>query len=291
MMQVSRRHFLKTSTTLAAGLFFGDSLIESFKKKQRLALQLWSVRDEMKKDVRSTIKRVSAIGFKDVEGFGYDKGKIFDMTPKSFSTLLADNGLRMPSSHYVVTSNDISDTGVVTKEFAKLVEHSLSMGQKYLISPWVIDADRKDADTLKAFVAKLDKVGEYCRKQGIQFGYHNHWFEFDKIGDELMYETLLKGTDPKNVVFEMDVCWVTQMNQDPVEWLNNYAGRFELLHMKDLKSKDKRETAIIGEGIVNFDDILSNSKGIKHFIVELEHYKGNSLDDVTVAFKNLQAKF
>jgi sugar phosphate isomerase/epimerase len=118
---------------------------------------------------------------------------------------------------------------------------------------------------LETMAAYLNAIGAKCREAGLRFGYHSHSHEFQKVEDTTMMDWFIAHTDPENVFFEMDVYWAVVGGASPVEYMNNYAGRFELLHIKD-----KHE---IGQsGMVGFDAIFRNMQksGTRAFVVELE---------------------
>lgn len=290
----SRRDFIKNTTSLAAGAALLPNF--AFKGEEKpIGIQIWSVRDAIKEDLEGTIEKIARAGFNYIEGFSYENGAWFGRNPKDFRNLLKDWELKMPSSHLVFKSAEHWDAKnkTVSDSWKKAVEDAKLVGQRYLISPWTDDADRKDYDTYRAFCDKLNAAGEYGKTMNLRFGYHNHWFEFDKIGNEMMYDILLKNTDADNVCMELDVCWVTYAKQNPVEWFKKYPKRFELLHMKDME--DGAETiadasCIIGKGVVDFEDIIANAAkgGVKMYIVELEKYEKSSVEDVKVCYKNLR---
>ncbi len=290
----SRREFVKNAASLALGAAIMPNL--AFKEDEKpIGIQLWSVRDALREDFDKTIEKIGRMGYNYVEGFGYENGTWFGKNVKDMRVILKDWNLKMPSGHIVFKGgthfNDKTKT--VSDDWKKAVEDAAKVGQRYLISPWMEDADRKDLDTLKQFCDKLNKCGEYCKTMNVKFGYHNHWFEFEKIGGEVMYDVLLQKTDPQFVTMEMDVCWATFMKQTPSEWFKKYPKRFELLHMKDLvdgAEKHEDATCIIGKGVVDFEDIIKNASkgGVKMYIAELENYEKTSVDDVKVCYKNLR---
>lgn len=130
---------------------------------------------------------------------------------------------------------------------------------------------------LKKTCEYFNAVGEKCNKAGVRFGYHNHYSEFKNIPgtDQIIYDYMVKNTDPKKVTFEMDVYWIYKGGQQAVDYFNKYPGRFELLHIKDAK-----ELGASGE--MDFKPIFENAKkaGAKLFIVENEQYNFPPLESV-----------
>jgi sugar phosphate isomerase/epimerase len=113
--------------------------------------------------------------------------------------------------------------------------------------------------------AYLNEIGRRCNQAGIRFGYHNHAHEFEKVAGTTMMDYFIANTDPQNVFIEMDVYWAVVGGAAPVEYMQKYPGRFELLHIKDKKE--------IGQsGMVGFDAIFRNFKkaGTTAFVVEME---------------------
>jgi sugar phosphate isomerase/epimerase len=261
-------------------------------KTTPIGLQLWSVRDALAKDAVGTLKAISKQGYKFVEGFGFNDGKWFGLTPKEMKKTLADLGMTMKSSHQSMTTKNYNkSTKQLDDEFKKAVDAALEVGQKYVINPYMADEDR-NKESLLVLTEMFNKAGEYCKARGLRYGYHNHDFEFTtRIDDAPLYRMLLDNTDPKLVCFEMDMCWVVCGKYNPVDWFKLYPGRFELSHIKDLTDQVKHETAIVGTGMVDFKQIIANQKeaGMKYWIVELENYTPNgSVVDVGVSYKNLR---
>jgi sugar phosphate isomerase/epimerase len=284
---MKRRDFVKNASLTAAALAFPGAMTAMKGKKGHLGLQLYSVRDDMKTDPKGTLKKLATIGYKEVEGAGYNNGKFYGFTPKEFKSILLDNGLTMPSGHTGFTSDNMVAQGL-NDNWKKTVADAAEVGQKFVISPWMADKDRTP-DGLKKLCEGFNRAGEYGKTMGQGFGYHNHDFEFKKSGEELIYETLLKNTDPKLVTMEIDLYWVVYAGSDPFDWFKKHPGRFELYHVKDLAKTEKRETVEVGEGSINFAEIFKMDKlsGAKYHIIELEDYKTTPLQGVEVCYKNL----
>lgn len=284
---MKRRDFVKNAS-LAAAVMAVPGAWETLKgNKGHLGIQLYSVRDDMKTDPKGTLKKLASFGFKEVEGAGYNDGKFYGFTPKEFKTILADNGLTMPSGHTGFTSDYMTANGVNDK-WKKIVADAAEVGQKFVISPWMADKDRTP-DGLKKLCEGFNQAGTYGKSMGVAFGYHNHDFEFKKSGDEVIYETLLKNTDPKLVTMEIDLYWVVYAGSDPLDWFKKHPGRFELYHVKDLAKTAKRETVEVGEGTINFAEIFKYDKlaGAKYHIIELEDYKRTPIEGAGICYTNL----
>jgi sugar phosphate isomerase/epimerase len=281
---LNRRSFLQTSALAGTALFLSPSLFANNKSsKKNIGIQLYSVRDEMKKDPLDTLKKVAEMGYKNVEHANYINGKFYGYEPKEFRKVLDDLGLLMPSGHTVMggqhwdaAKNDFTDV------WKKTVEDAALLGQKYVISPWLDINLRKNFDDCKRFMEVFNKSGELCKKSGMKFGYHNHDFEFSlRLTSVKVYDIIMQNTDPNLVVQQLDIGNMYNGGGRAVDLLKQYPGRFELMHVKDeIKGeKEAYESTILGTGIIGVADVLklaAKSGGTTEYIVEQESYQGKS---------------
>jgi len=284
---MNRRKFIQNSgLALASSLYLSESLFASLGPKHAwMGLQLYSVRDDMHKDPMATLKKLSEMGYKQLEHANYSDGKFYGYAPLEFKKIMDDLGMRVISGHSVL-SDKFWDSG--TKQFndhyKKTVEDAAILCQKYLISPWLDESLRKDYDSLVQFLEIFNKAGELCKKSGIQFGYHNHDFEFkNSLKDKLVYEIILENTDSKLVAQQLDVGNMYGAGGRASELLKKYPGRFESIHIKDeIKSSgrgemnDGYESTILGKGILDMKVLLDEMKekgGTKLWIIEQESYQ------------------
>lgn len=283
----SRRKFIKQTTIALAGVALASNKVFSMTKasKERLGLQLYSVRDDMKTDPSGTLKKVSAIGYKYVEHANYVDGKFYGYTPVDFKKVLSDLNLDMISGHCVMTMKHWDDaTNDVTDAWKKTVEDAATVGQKYVVSPWMDEKARTDMDLLKKFMMMFNKSGELCKAHGMKFGYHNHDFEFTtKVGDENLYDYILKNTDSNLVAQQMDIGNMYGAGGRALDILKAHPGRFELMHVKDEipstgggEMGDKFESTVLGKGVVGTKEIVDYARkhgGTTQFIIEQESYQ------------------
>ncbi len=292
---MERRQFVKNASLAVTGALLATPNLD-FAKRNRFGIQLYSVRDDMKKDPLSTLKELAKMGYDYVEGYGYNNRKwqgAHDVN--QMKMWLAESGLTMPSAHFVLKSSDYDKTkGDFTDNFKRTVDDALAVGQKYFVSSSIVKEDMKDLDAFKNLCDVMNKTGELFHKNGLKLGYHNHEFEFDKLGNETMFDVMLKNVEPENLTIEMDMGWVVYANENPVEWFKKYPKRFELSHMKDGNKRgnsDKKHTScIIGKGDVDFKGILANKKlaGLKMLIVEIEDYVVSPLADAKACLDNFK---
>ena len=284
-----RRQFLKTSALAVAGtLALPDFLKAGPNYPQKLVgLQLYSIRDDMHKDPLGTLKQLSGMGYRYVEHASYTNRKFYGYEAKAFKKILDDLGMKMPSGHTVFNSQHWDAT---KKDFTDVwkytIEDAATCGQQFVISPWLEEGKRKDADTLKGFMEVFNKNGELCQKSGMKFGYHNHDFEFSqKLGDRTVYDIMLGETDPKLVMQQLDIGNMYNGGANAVDIVTKYPGRFESWHIKDEITSpggaghEKYESTILGKGIVPVKDVLAiavKAGGPNQFIIEQESYQGKT---------------
>ncbi|QEC77104.1 sugar phosphate isomerase/epimerase family protein [Mucilaginibacter ginsenosidivorax] len=280
----TRRSFIKTSAMLTAGLLAAPNLF-AYDKKQ-IGLQLYTIRDAMAKDPAAALAKVAKLGYNTVEGATYTGTELFyGMNAKGFASLLAKEGLTMPSAHYRLGEeqvNGASQIGTILNDWKRAVDDAAAVGAKYMVCAYLSQSERGDAEHYKKVAGLLDVAGQTCKNSGIQLCYHNHDFEFIQDNGQYPYEILLTTTDADNVKMEMDLYWMTKAGQDPIAFFNKYPGRFPLLHMKDMDSTPEKKFTEVGNGIIDFKKILAQSKkaGVKYFFVEQDICPGDPFDSI-----------
>ncbi len=246
-----------------------------------VGLQLYTVRQELARDFDGTLKQVADIGYREVEAAGY-----YNKTAPEFLRSLRAVGLRMPSAHYSMSQ---LQTGLRQQiDFAK------QLGLEYMIcpGPGLPPHRRRHSSGRRRFVMTLDdwkwnadqfnKIGAETKKAGIQFGYHNHFIEFKKIDGKVVYNQLLRWTDPELVKFEIDIGWMVYAGADPIDYMTRYPGRFPELHIKGVKKGynpsarrgHEFPTAELGRGKIDWKRIfaVAPKAGVKHYYVEQESF-------------------
>jgi sugar phosphate isomerase/epimerase len=275
---MNRRTFLSSSTIAVTGSLLAAGFNEiSARTISKVGVQLYTVRDQMKNDLEGTIASIAALGYKEVEFAGY-----YNRTPQQIGEILKKNGLTAPSTHMPI--NALRD------DLNKTVETAAAVGHKFLICPYLMEPERKTMDQYKQHAALFNKAGEACKKAGIQFGYHNHDFEFLKFDGQIPMDVLLAETDPKLVQIELDLYWITKAGHDPLAYFARHPGRFPLVHVKDMDKTPKQFFTEVGRGSIDFKKIFAQSKkaGIKHYFVEQDMCPGNPLDSLKISVDYLR---
>jgi len=302
----SRRNFLRLSATGAMGAFAlsqyafkaaSESASSAVDPKTfGIGLQLYTIRDAMAKDVPGSLKKISDIGIKNLELASYANGKFYGYEPSEFKKIVTDLGMEIISSH-----TQVEALGITLDNAKKMAEDHAKIGVKYCIQPWVVEEARTTLDSYKKMAAEWNKVGGIMKEHKIQFGYHNHNFEFDKVEGKIpYYDVFMVELDKDLVTMELDLFWATKAGQNPVEMFKKYPGRFQLFHMKDMFTKEApfykpttNDFAPVGAGLINFTEILAAKKiaGMKYIFVEQDSTKdGKPFEAIQTSVTNLTTK-
>ena len=293
----NRRKFLQQTGTFALSalllprLGHAANLFEP-KASTPIGLQLYTLGDLMTTDAKGTLQKLAAIGYKEVESAGSQKGNFYGFTPKEFSAMVKDAGMHWRSAHVggapfstaqimkmAKTADDSAriqkmvermknrpKTANLKENFQELADNAAEGGLSYLVCSSI---PVNTMDEIKTAVEVFSKAGEACKKNGVQFAYHNHQTEFDQIEGNRPFDYILNNTDKDLVKMELDLAWATKAKQDPVELFKLHPGRYPLWHVKDL-DKTTMMPAEVGSGVVDFPRIFANAKesGMKYFFVE-----------------------
>src|SRR4051812_6659788 len=237
--------------------------------KGPIGLQLYSLREQFKKDVPGTLDEVKQFGIKNVELAG-----TYGMSPEQFRDELHKRGLVPISAHYGFEKYR-DDVESVAKE-AKI------LGLKYVGCAWIPHTGDFDEKTCREAAAVFNKAGEALAKQGLKFFYHTHGYEFQPHGDGTLFDLLIKETRPEHVTYEMDIFWIVHPGQDPVKLLQKYPQRFQLMHLKDMKKgtktglltggSDVNNDVTLGTGQIDLPAVLGAARraGVKWYFIEDE---------------------
>ncbi len=273
---MNRKHFIKISSgaalSVAMSSCFGSKSSAGKGTIKNLGIQLYTLRDSFPTDPKGILKQLASFGFKEVESYEGPHGIFWDMKNKELKKYLNSLNLSMVSSH-CDHKND----------FERKAAEAAEIGLKYLICPWI--GRQRSLDDYKRAAEEFNKAGEICQKNGLRFAYHNHDYSFRIQDKEYPQDIIMKHTDPALVDFEMDIYWVVTAGQDPVEWMKKYNWRFKLCHIKDRKKHtpykegESNQSCIIGDGSIDFKNILAQAKnlGMKHYILEQESYEKEPL--------------
>ena len=259
----------------------------------KVYIQIYSVREPLMKDFEGSIRKLSEMGYAGIEYAITYGGKSAAETKKFLGELDLD-----PISSHVSIEKSAAD-----------IPFMAEIGGRYIICP---SYRFKTKDEALVLADKLNALGAECAKYGMKYGYHNHTGEFAVDGGKYLLDYVIENTDPKNVVFELDVGWCETAGVKAVDYINKYAGRFELIHakeagkvvgvenpmekfkpeigpdgrpifteeMKAVMLERQKMNVPTGTGMIDWSLIkkTADAQGAKAYIVEREwDYKGNDI--------------
>lgn len=286
----TRREFLGSAGMMAlAGMAMPRLFIQDKPVKpanSQIGLQLYTLGNLMTEDPVGTLKKLAEIGYREIESAGSQKGNYYGYGP------VKDTGMTWRAAHVggapfsierilkmAKTAEDSARinkmmdqfknraaTPNLTDNYQQLADEAAEGGIKYLVCASIPVGSM---DEVKRAADVFSKAGEACRKNGVEFAYHNHQTEFDIVDGQRPFDYILNNTDEDLVKMELDLAWATKAGQDPVQLFGLHPGRYPLWHVKDL-DKVNRNPAEVGTGIVDFKRIFDNAgkSGMKYFFVE-----------------------
>jgi sugar phosphate isomerase/epimerase len=291
---VSRRSVLKTAAAsiTAAALWNSAPWLMANPLGLPIALQLYSVRDQLPKDYPGTLRQLHAIGYREVEAAGF-----FGRSASDVKHAMDQAGLRCVSAHYSFSQ--------LAPHLDEVIPFGKALGLEYIICSWPGQSDASRAKSGGADVDvramtlddwrwnadQFNRIGERVNAAGIRFGYHNHTEEFRVKQGVVVYDELLRLTDPAKVTMEMDCGWVVVGGKDPADYLARYPARISMLHVKDFtlhaahaSDSDAPPSAELGRGSIDYRRIFQAAqKGtIQHAFVEQEEFDIPPMDALKI---------
>ncbi len=284
---LSRRSLLGAAAALTAGATLGGRATWAAPARRPLGIQLYTLMTLLDADFEGTVAKVAKMGYKEVETLGS-----FGRDPAYVHEVFQKYGLVSPSQHimppglYEVFDDGVAgriDRATFERKFIEAFDFDHVEGlidacakqavvqqQKYIV--WQISwpSQLQSLDQIKQLIAALNRAAKAAHDRGFQLAYHNHDQEFKKVGGDVPYDLILKGTDPDLLKFEMDLAWATKAGVDPVAYFHAYPGRFKMLHMKDVAADGSVRDP--GTGLVDFKRIIPAAEmaGVEHFFVEYD---------------------
>jgi sugar phosphate isomerase/epimerase len=273
---VSRRTFIQQTVALGTVAALATSAssfaASSERRKYAMGLQLYTVRDPMAADPVGTLKKIAAMGYQDLETYGYDarERKYYGFKARDFKPVLRDLGLTTSSGHYDFAPFMHQPIEALDAYVAQCIEGALALDQKFITWPW-LDEQSRSIDAFKKVAQRLNRVGEQVTRAGLRFAYHNHDFEFIPHDGQRGYEIILRETDPALVKLQIDLFWAAHSSPwSPHELFTKQPGRFVMWHIKDMDKKDRNRYTELGNGTIDFTKIMPDAQlaGLEYYFVE-----------------------
>ncbi|MCB0635329.1 MAG: sugar phosphate isomerase/epimerase [Lewinella sp.] len=274
-----RRSFLQAAGILAVGTVapLKTSGCGNHQRVKSIGIQLYTIRDIMNRDPDEGLALVASLGYDYVEGAGYEAGSMYKLSPWAFKGLLSKYNLTMPSGHFSWEwmYNDID----------RVVETAVTLEHAYVVLPYWPE-DKRTPEGYDMLLGILKTAGRACQREGLQFAYHHHAFEFDPLPDgKIPFDMILAETDPDLVKIELDHYWLAKAGKDYAAYFRQYPGRFPLWHVKDMDNTPEQFFAAVGNGVLDWPAIFRQSEtaGLDYFFVEQDNTREHVLIEEQIA--------
>jgi sugar phosphate isomerase/epimerase len=236
---------------------------------QTVSFQLYSARNFP--PLSDVLKTVGAAGYKQVEGYGALYAALDDAALAALKADMDKSGVTMPSAHFSLD--------LLENDPARAVHIAKTLGIKSIYCPYIAAEDRPtDAAGWRAFGERLEKAGKPFRDAGLDFGWHNHDFEFVALADGSIPQDHIFAGGP-NLSWEADIAWVIRGGADPFAYIEKYGKRITAVHVKDIASTgentDQDGWADVGHGTVEWAKLFKalSATSAKYYIVEHDNPK------------------
>lgn len=313
---MNRKDFIKSAALLGASLGVSNSLLaNAFKanKLSRVGVQLWSLPKLLESNFEETIIQIAEIGIKELELYGpfpfsdsraktrwdgmasllgFSASGYFGKTPEHFIEVLNSSRLNVPSIH--------TDLHTLESNMSGLGKAARQLNSTYAVLPAIPEEFRPDLKGYEDMAKRFNTIGRTAKEEGIRFAYHNHGYGLQAINGTVPLDIILKETNPDLVFFEMDVFWTIAGKANPIQLFNDHAGRYKMLHLKDMKSltyfkgngSNPEEWVELfpqlvsaGEGVLPLSNILkvAHQTGVEHYFIE-QDLAPNPIEDIKSAY-------
>jgi len=273
---MNRREFLTALGIAAVGpqlacATAGSSASTGTRRLKKVGIQLYTLRDDARRDLEGTLVSIAQAGYKEVELLSSMNN--FEMAPARLRAILDRNGLVAPSTHV--------EPGIF-ENLDREIDNAKILGHQYLIVASLPDADRLGLDDYRRWADRFNEAGARALRSGMRVGFHDEAWDFRVINGTTPYDVFVERTDPSVVALQLDTGNAAVGGKDPLEYMERYGKRYSLFHIKDAPSLGADHDTELGKGIIDFRRLLGMIDRIdeKHLYVEQESYPGAPLDSV-----------
>lgn len=202
----------------------------------KIGYQLYSAREEAARDLEGTLKALKEIGYDGIEFAGF-----YGHEAAEVKEILDRVGLEAVSHHVPFAD--------MRADFDKVLQDNKTIGVSYIAVPYLQQEDRPGEPGFAAAVRDIAALARKAKENGLQMLYHNHDFEFAKVSGMYGLDFLYEAVPAEVLMTELDTCWVRYAGEDPAAYIRKYAGRCDIVHLKDYvgrKEEGKTPYALIG---------------------------------------------
>ncbi len=243
-----------------------------------IALQLFTVREQLSEDYVGTLNRVKKIGYDLVQLTG-----ALPFEGPEMREVLDGIGLSVAGIH--VGGDNLRE------DLEHWIDYAEAVGTRDLVWPYMPEEYRGDRESWLRTAAIMEDLGDRCRQRDVRLSYHNHSFEFERFDGTYGLDLLYQNTSSENLYAEIDTYWVQHGGEDPVDYINTYADRMAILHLKDMADDEERSFAEVGSGILHWDAILEAARraGVEYYCVEQDRCDGDPFESARSSLEFLEA--
>ena len=221
-----------------------------------IAIQLYTVRDALAQDWIGTLEKIAEMGYIGVETAGFGYAGSVEKAKAEYDRL----GLQVVGAHSPLP---------VGENQSEVIDTALKLGTDKLICAGTgRELFSTEAD-IKARAETFNEANAICKANGMQFGLHNHWWEYATVNGRLAYDRLLEDLDD-DIFFEIDTYWVAASGNDPVTEIQKLGNKVTLLHIKDGSTKQEDDMVAVGAGVMDFHKVIPAGPHAEWLIVELD---------------------
>jgi sugar phosphate isomerase/epimerase len=230
-----------------------------------IALQLYSIREQLKDDFEGGVRRIAEMGYAGVEPAGFP-----GTTPEKAAALFKELGLAVPSAHIALPLGESKQQTLDTMRILGSTRIVSGRGPEKFETP----------DKVKASCDRFNQASAAAAENGMTFGIHNHWWEFMPMEGRHVYNIMLDNLAPE-VFFQVDTYWVKTAGLDPAAVVRELGARAPLLHIKDGPCEKGKPMTAVGDGVMDFPAIVEAAgANVEWMIVELDKCDGDMMEAV-----------
>jgi sugar phosphate isomerase/epimerase len=279
----TRREFLRISAACLASISAGALSFQAASESRSYGVQLYTVRKEAESSLPRVLQQIRTIGYSEVETYW----NVYTHPANELRAMILDAGLKVPSGHFDYDG------------FASKFDYAKELGVDFMVCPMLPKSMQNAVSDFQRAADQFNQWGERAKTMGMSLGFHNHNYEFRRMGQTTGFDTLVKRTDPDLVCFEMDCYWITQAGLDPVAMMRKLGRRVRLLHLKDRKpgfpasqqlDKSAEHFTEVGNGSIHWKSILAAAQRhqIGHMFVEQDESDRSPMESLRISYANLE---
>jgi len=248
-------------------------------KQLRIGLQLYTLREELGRDFLGTLEKVREIGYQAVEFAGFG-----GLEAKELANQLKRLQIKALSSHHSLED--------LESKLDQIISYNQVIGNQIIVCPWIPKEDFTHRDHYLRLAERLEVIGKKTKENGLTLCYHNHEFEFESFDGDYGLDLILQNTDPEYLQLELDVYWAEFAGVSALQYMDQYANRCLLIHLKDMAKTPTREVIELGQGSIDMVQIIEKAKeiGVQGGFVEQDVCKRSPIESIHLSFHYLNER-